>query len=342
MGFNHFGYVSFGVLLIGAVMLFGAGKQRTENGEWGSTLQWGYLLAMIGCFGIMAFGLEWSFTAVLLTFTAFTGVVWAWAKLVQRRQPETKNALDSNHFRDYMAGFFPIIAVVFVLRTFVAEPFQIPSSSMRPGLVKGDFILVNKFAYGIRVPVLNSVLIDTGSVQRGDVAVFNYPVNPKVNYIKRIVAVGGDVVEYKDKVLTVNGKVEQDTPLGSYRYTDDISYERTHEVERFQAAFDGRSFDILRNEGSYSVEPGTFAHYQKEMAENGFDSGLREHCEYAEDGSGFKCTVPQGKYFAMGDNRDSSADSRYWGFVDDHLMVGKAFFIWMNFGDMKRIGGSIR
>lgn len=342
MGFNHFGYVSFGVLLIGAVMLFGAGKQRTENGEWGSTLQWGYLLAMIGCFGIMAFGLEWSFTAVLLTFTAFTGAVWAWAKLVQRRQPETQNALDSNHFRDYMAGFFPIIAVVFVLRTFVAEPFQIPSSSMRPGLVKGDFILVNKFAYGIRVPVLNSVLIDTGSVQRGDVAVFNFPVDPKVNYIKRIVGVPGDVIEYRDKVLSVNGQAEQDTPAGEYAYADDNMPAVSRSAERFQAAFDGRTFDILKNNGSPSVEPGTFNHYQEEMAERGFSSGLKEHCEYAEDGSGFKCTVPQGKYFAMGDNRDSSADSRYWGFVDDRLMVGKAFVIWMNFGEMKRIGSSIR
>lgn len=334
MEFNQITYGAIGAIIVGAVMLFAGNKQRTAEGEWGSALQWGYLLTMVGIFGFLSSGLQWSFTAVLLTFTLFTGAIWLWAKLTQKE----KNILDNNHFRDYMAGFFPIIAVVFVLRTFVAEPFQIPSSSMRPGLVKGDFILVNKFTYGIRIPVLNTVLIPTGQVQRGDVAVFNYPMDTRVNYIKRIVAISGDVVEYKDKVLTVNGKVEQDNSAGLYHYIDDFDNSVTLEAERFQANFDGRQFEVLKDSNTPSVDIDTL----KRVTASGFNGGLKDNCEYSADGSGFKCTVPEGKYFAMGDNRDNSADSRYWGFVDDHLIVGKAFFIWLNLGDMKRVGNSIR
>lgn len=331
------------LMAAGALLVWRSSKQRNEAGEWGSALQWGYLLAMVGGFGLMAFGLEWSFTAVLLVFTVFTGVVWVWAKLVRRRLP-TQEATwqDSNHFRDYMAGFFPIIAVVFVLRTFIAEPFQIPSSSMRPGLVKGDFILVNKFSYGVRVPVLNNVLLPTGKVQRGDVAVFNYPLDPKVNYIKRIVGVPGDVVEYKDKILTVNGKPEKDTAAGEYIYYDDNLPDVQNEAQRFHAGFEGREFDVLKKDSNSPVDPATFNHYRQEITDKNLPDHLLQHCQYAEDGSAFRCTVPEGQYFAMGDNRDSSADSRYWGFVDDKLMVGKAFVIWLNLGDMKRIGGVIR
>lgn len=336
MEFNQITFAAIAALIAGGVMLFSGSKERNEAGEWGSGVQWGYLLMMVGIFGILAAGLKWSFTAVLLLFTVLTGIIWLWRKFSLKNT----NSPDANHFRDYMGGFFPIIAVVFVLRTFVAEPFQIPSSSMRPGLVKGDFILVNKFAYGIRVPVLNSVAIPTGSIQRGDVVVFNYPVQPELNYIKRIVAVGGDVIEYKDKVLTVNGKIEQDTAAGNYAYPDD-SNGAPRQAEQFEAQLDGRRFMVLKESAAPAVVAPTWNHYQDLMSRIGFDSGLQQHCQYAEDGSGFRCTVPEGRYFAMGDNRDSSADSRYWGFVDDKLIVGKAFFVWLNLSDMSRIGNSI-
>lgn len=335
---NTISYAAIAAIVVGAIMLFSGSKQRTDKGEWGSALQWGYLLLMMGIFGVLSTQLEWSFTAILLAFTLFTGVVWVWAKITHK----DKDTLDNNHFRDYMAGFFPIIAIVFVLRTFVAEPFQIPSSSMRPNLVKGDFILVNKFAYGIRIPVLNSVLIPTGTVQRGDVAVFNFPVDPKTNYIKRIVGVGGDVVEYKDKILTVNGSTEQDTLLDTHQYADDMQPETMREAQRFQAAFEGKSFEVLKVPDAKSIEPYTFNAYQSELAARGFSTDWQQHCEFAQDGSAFRCKVPEGKYFAMGDNRDNSADSRYWGFIDDNLLVGKAFFIWMNLGDMGRIGSQIK
>lgn len=331
-------YVVSAVLAMGIIMLFFSSKQRTEKDEWGSVLQWGYLLTMVGIFGILSLILAWSFTAVLLTFTLFTGAVWAWAKITRK----DKSILDNNHFRDYMSGFFPIIAIVFVLRTFVAEPFQIPSSSMRPNLVKGDFILVNKFAYGIRIPVLNSVLIPTGQIARGDVAVFNYPVDTKVNYIKRIVAVGGDTIEYKDKILTVNGKTEQDQLLDTHLYLDDLDPHIVRQAQRFQAGFEGKSFEVLKVENTPSISPDTFYKYQHDLATSGFGNDWLQHCEITENGNNFRCKVPEGKYFAMGDNRDNSADSRYWGFVDDNLIVGKAFFIWMNFGDMSRIGKSIQ
>ena len=149
-------YGAIAAIVIGIFLYFISSKERQENGEWSSGLQWAYLLCMIGVFGILSFYM--SFTAVLLIFVVLTGIVWAIHKGRLKKDPSHQ---DKAHFTDYMSGFFPIILVVFILRTFIAEPFQIPSSSMRPGLVKGDFILVNKFAYGIRTPIINNVLIPT-------------------------------------------------------------------------------------------------------------------------------------------------------------------------------------
>lgn len=338
MDFTTVTYAALGALIAGAIILFSGSKERMETGEWGSGVQWGYLLLMIGVFGVLASGFKWSFTAVLLTFTLLTGVVWLWKKIATK----DKNMLDNNHFRDYLAGFFPIIAVVFVVRTFIAEPFQIPSSSMRPGLIKGDFILVNKFTYGIRIPILNTVAIEMNKIERGDVVVFNYPLQPELNYIKRIVALPGDTIEYKDKVLTVNGNIQQDTQQGTYHYPDDTKSQVIHETQRFQANFANKKFDVLKEANTPSVIAPTWNYFQMMMEQNTYESGLKQHCHYESDGSGFRCIMPEGKYFAMGDNRDASADSRYWGFVDDKLIVGKAFFIWLNIGDMKRVGTQIQ
>jgi len=303
-------YGAIAAIVIGIFLYFISSKERQENGEWSSGLQWAYLLCMIGVFGILSFYM--SFTAVLLIFVVFTGIVWAIHKGRLKKDPSHQ---DKAHFTDYMSGFFPIILVVFILRTFIAEPFQIPSSSMRPGLVKGDFILVNKFAYGIRTPIINNV------------------------------GLPGDTVEYRDKVLTVNGQVVPDQPNGTYSYPDDTEPSAIHNPELFQTTLNGKTFNILKEPGQPSVFIPSLDNYRmKIMPENGYSveqSGL-EHCQYAEDGSGFTCKVPEGRYFAMGDNRDNSADSRYWGFVDDKLIVGKAFFVWMNFGDYSRIGSSIQ
>ncbi len=322
-------FAAIAAFVFGVVLYLKSSKVREENGEWSGGLQWGYLLMMIGVFGVLSFFM--SFTAVLLVFVVFTGIVWLIHKGRLKKDPAHQ---DEGHFTDYMSGFFPIILIVFVLRTFIAEPFQIPSSSMRPGLVVGDFILVNKFSYGIRTPIINNVLIPTGKVEHGDVVVFTYPENPSINYIKRAIGLPGDVVEYKDKVLSINGQTITEQSEGMQTYAENTrQYGMVDiEAEAFRENIGSHSFQVLKMAEQPSFLP------QAVRA----NFAYRENCEYAPDGSAFKCTVPQGHYFMMGDNRDNSEDSRYWGFVSDKLIVGKAFFVWMNFGDMSRIGTSIK
>ena len=322
-------FAAIAAFVFGVVLYVKSSKVREDNGEWSGGLQWGYLLMMIGVFGVLSFFM--SFTAVLLVFVVFTGIVWFIHKGRLKKDPAHQ---DEGHFTDYMSGFFPIILIVFVLRTFIAEPFQIPSSSMRPGLVVGDFILVNKFSYGIRTPIINNVLIPTGKVEHGDVVVFTYPENPSINYIKRAIGLPGDVVEYKDKVLSINGQTITEQSEGMQTYAENTrQYGMVDiEAEAFRENIGSHSFQVLKMAEQPSFLP------QAVRA----NFAYRENCEYAPDGSAFKCTVPEGHYFMMGDNRDNSEDSRYWGFVSDKLIVGKAFFVWMNFGDMSRIGTSIK
>lgn len=322
--------IGAGILLVMGIILFiVSNKEREQNGEWSTKLQWGYLMILIGLFGLLS--IIMSFTAVLLLFVLITGVTWF---IHRRSRKKNDNQLDNNHFTDYMSGFFPIILVVFVLRTFIAEPFQIPSSSMRPGLIPGDFILVNKFSYGIRVPILNNVLIPTGKVQRGDVIVFNYPKDPKINYIKRVVGLPGDTIDYKDKVLTINNERINDIDTNKI-----ISY--TDQIPKY-GAFTLETKLLTEQLGSKKIEIFQLPQQPAVILQNIYPNFPdRDMCTYYPEGDGFNCKVPEGKYFMMGDNRDNSEDSRYWGFVDDKLLVGKAFLIWLNLGDMKRIGTSI-
>lgn len=220
---------------------------------------------------------------------------------------------------EYTAGLFPVILVVFLLRSFLFEPFRIPSGSMLPTLHIGDFILVNKFDYGIRLPVSNLKVIEIGSPKRGDVVVFRYPMDENVDFIKRIVGVPGDRVEYRDKVLYING-VEQKQ-----------SDPRDFVDESTMVTLDERDEDLSGVSHLMALDhrrPGWVPMHAVMKKE--------ESCSY--NNRGFVCTVPDGKYFAMGDNRDNSEDSRYWGFVPDENLVGRAVFIWANFGDMTRIG----
>ncbi|WP_434779770.1 signal peptidase I [Neisseria sp. Ec49-e6-T10] len=326
---------AIGALIVGAILFFISDKSRKEGQEWSSNLQWGYLLMMVGVFGVLS--KFFSFTAVLLIFVVFTGATWVYDKVLfraykkQQQTAEQTASYSAGHFVDYMRGFFSIILIVFVLRSFVVEPFQIPSSSMRPGLIVGDFILVNKFSYGIRVPILNKVMIPTGSIQRGDVVVFNYPEQPSLNYIKRIVALPGDIIEYRDKVLKINGQTVVDQPIGQASYTEQ-TLNGTVSIENkvFKENLDKKEYDIFQIQDAPTLSLG--------QVRSNFP--FRDNCQYAL--SGFICKVPEGNYFAMGDNRDNSLDSRYWGFVDDQLIVGKAFLVWMNFSDFARIGTTIK
>ena len=220
---------------------------------------------------------------------------------------------------DWTAGLFPVIVAVFLLRSFLFEPFKIPSGSMIPTLLVNDLILVNKFHYGVRLPVVNTKIFENNSPQRGDVMVFRYPPKPSLDYIKRVVGVPGDEVAYLNKTLTVNGKPWPKTPLPDFFDADSMRYSK-----QFNENNGAKAYRLLNDEDRPAFVPG---------AE---DFPFKENCRYSSQG--VICKVPEGHYFMMGDNRDNSLDSRFWGFVPEKNIVGKAFFVWMNFGNLKRIG----
>jgi len=220
---------------------------------------------------------------------------------------------------DWTAGLFPVILVVFLLRSFLFEPFKIPSGSMIPTLLINDLILVNKFHYGVRLPVINMKVLDNHSPQHGDVMVFRYPPKPSLDYIKRVVGVPGDEVAYLNKKLTINGKPLPKTALSDFFDEDSLRY-----AKQFQEVNGDSRYRLLNDDDRPAFIPGAD------------DFPFKENCRYSSEG--VVCKVPEGHYFMMGDNRDNSLDSRYWGFVPEKNIVGKAFFVWMNFGNLKRIG----
>jgi len=258
-----------------------------------------------------------NFALILFLALLVTGLIWLADHLffARGRAADAKLPL----LVDYSKSFFPVILIVFVLRSFLVEPFKIPSGSMLPTLLIGDFILVNKFEYGIRLPVVNRKVIELGSPKRGDVMVFRYPSDPALDYIKRVVGVPGDVVEYRDKRLAINGEPVPMRSDGHYEYT-------------------ASGLNFVRAE-TWRERLGEHEHLamtQREMPpiivhQVEGDFPFRDHCAY--DDSGFRCVVPSAHYFTLGDNRDASNDSRYWGFVPDENIVGRAFFIWWNFDD---------
>ena len=224
---------------------------------------------------------------------------------------------------DWTAGLFPVILVVFLLRSFLFEPFKIPSGSMIPTLLVGDLILVNKYHYGVRLPVINKKIIANNDPQRGDVMVFRYPKDTSIDYIKRVVGLPGDEISFRNQQLFVNGvaaPMEQTPPPGFYD-EDSLRY-----FPEFKEKFGAAEHRIL-------VNPQSQPFYG---AEDKISFPFRENCRYSAEG--VTCKVPAGHYFMMGDNRDNSQDSRFWGFVPDENIVGRAFFVWMNFGNLKRIG----
>jgi len=222
---------------------------------------------------------------------------------------------------DWTAGLFPVIAVVFVLRSFLFEPFKIPSGSMVPTLLVGDLILVNKFTYGIRLPVINKKVVELNQPLRGDVVVFRYPPDPRLDYIKRIVGLPGDEIVYANQRLRVNGQRVPVQPQPEFYDEDSLRYS-----PQFIENLTGLEHRIL-------VDPNRSSMVGRGQPTYPFG----DQCSYSAEG--MRCKVPAGHYFVMGDNRDNSQDSRYWGFVPDENLVGRAFFVWMNFGNPSRIGG---
>ncbi|OGA38562.1 MAG: signal peptidase I [Betaproteobacteria bacterium RIFCSPLOWO2_12_FULL_68_19] len=258
-----------------------------------------------------------SFAAFLLTLLVVTGLVWLLDKhyLRKRRPREAKQPW----WVEYSISFFPVILIVFLLRSFLVEPFKIPSSSMVPTLLVGDFILVNKFSYGIRLPVANRKVLELGSPGRGDVMVFRYPEDPSLDYIKRVVGLPGDRVEVRNKRLSINGR-----PVPLRQVEDYLSRERMQFSRRYVETLDGVEHQILLEEDAPAGV----------MPSRAFP--FSGNCNY--NSNGLACTVPPGHYFVMGDNRDNSSDSRVWGFVPDGNIVGKAFFIWLNLNELGRFG----
>jgi signal peptidase I len=240
---------------------------------------------------------DFSFFLVLATFV--TGIIWGGYLLMLRLQPAgTAPPEQEPVLVEYARSFFPIVLIVLLLRSFLVEPFRIPSGSMMPTLLIGDFILVNKFTYGIRLPVINTKIVEMGEPQRGDIVVFRFPKDPTVDYIKRVIGVPGDRVEYRNKQLYINGEPMKQTPLGVYEG-------------------DGQADEFLLSE-----ELGTVSH----------DILVRKEDPFARGG---EFVVPEGQYFVMGDNRDNSNDSRFWGTVPEGNLVGRAFFIWMSWDSAK-------
>jgi len=278
------------------------------------------------------------FSAVLLAITAVTGVVWGLdALLLAPRRAAAARAANKEPAAvaepgtvDYARSFFPVALVVLLLRSFVFEPFRIPSDSMMPTLLDGDFIIVNKYAYGLRWPVLNRKFVKIGEPQRGDVVVFRYPLDPSTNFIKRLVGLPGDHIRVRDNLITINGKP---VPfyVGTQRYNDGCYVNMSLAREKLgnhehQAIFCPVALD------RQPVLPGCTR------------SGVRGYVCGDEDAPGsarlppYDGIVKPGEYFMMGDNRDNSDDGRSWGFVPEANLVGKATRIWFNW-DWGRSGG---
>jgi signal peptidase I len=301
--------------------------------------------------GWYAGAIEGNFSLLLFLATLVTGAYWVAERLVflpQRRRAaqrltaehdQRKAALEKQGFSqiegdiesarqkvlaqpwwlDWTAGLFPVILAVFLLRSFLFEPFKIPSGSMIPTLRVGDLILVNKYHYGIRLPVLNTKVWDNKAPQRGDVIVFRYPPQPSLDYIKRVIGLPGDEVAYLNKQLSVNGQ-----PVPRVAQADFFDKDSMRYAKQWQESLGDKTYSTLNDADRPAFVPGA--------TEFPFADG----CRYSVEG--VVCKVPEGHYFMMGDNRDNSLDSRYWGFVPEANIVGKAFFVWMNFGDLGRIG----
>ena len=283
-----------------------------------------------------------TFSLILVVVTLLTGIIWTLDKLVWAKQRAAKIAaaranagpdVDEKTLAkvapmpvwiEQTGGVFPVIALVLILRSFIFEPFQIPSGSMMPTLLVGDFILVNKFSYGLRLPVLNTRVVPLGSPQRGDVVVFRYPgMGPEdplkgQDYIKRVVGLPGDRISFSNQTLYINDEAVAKRPVGAYVGTGK-GREMTG-ATLMENQLPGRPHQILQ--GSPYGD-------------------ARLHGSW---------TVPQGSYFVMGDNRDHSSDSRVWGYVPEDALVGKAFLVWLNCEgwfcsgafDYTRIGDTIR
>lgn len=265
--------------------------------------------------------MSFDFSALLVFLTFTSGLIWLIDCLFFAKKRNDQHASNENEEElklplivDYAKSFFPVFFIVLVLRSFIFEPFKIPSGSMMPTLLIGDFILVNKYDYGIRLPVINTKIIENKTPERGDIAVFRYPVDPKIPFIKRIIGLPGDKLRYQNKIIYIN-----DIPINQELNGRYIAYGSGMMMDGASL----RKEDLLGQQHNILISP---------------NRGSKE----------LETVVPEGHYFVLGDNRDNSKDSRYWGFVPDENLVGRAFMIWMNWDgknggiEFDRIGTMIK
>ncbi|KOR29809.1 hypothetical protein TI03_01335 [Achromatium sp. WMS1] len=242
--------------------------------------------------------MQFDFPTFLVLASVITGLIWAIDAIYFTLSTKRQNSKESL-LVEYARSFFPVIFAVLILRSFLIEPFRIPSGSMMPTLLVGDFILVNKYAYGLRLPISHQKILDIDAPKRGDVIVFRYPQQPKLDYIKRVIGVPGDNISYQDKTLYINGEKIHLTQLGVW--------------------------SGIRETGSYHIKENLTGVEHEILIDSSSPSYLAPNCNFLPIGP-----IPDGHYFVMGDNRDNSNDSRCWGLVPEANLVGKAIAIWMN------------
>lgn len=295
------------------------------------------LLILFGVYRLLT-AERMDFSVVLVAITAVSGAVWAldhfllrrWRAALAQRHGRDPRSIAEPGTVDYARSFFPVAAVLLVLRSFLFEPYRIPSDSMMPTLLDGDFILVNKYSYGLRWPVTHRVFYKVGRPARGDIAVFRFPDDPAVNYIKRVVGLPGDLVEVRGDRLIVNGEPVPFREIGRY---DDGCYVNMRLAEE---QIGGRRHRVLHCLTGDSIVVPPLPGCPREIGQSYVceESGGTDH----GDAGDRQIRVPEGSYLMVGDNRDNSYDGRYWGFVDEKLLVGKATRIWFNW-DLQRSGG---
>ncbi len=272
-----------------------------------------------------------NFPLILVVATFVTGIIWLIDAILFAPKRQKRSATEEPLLVEYARSFFPVLFIVLVLRSFLFEPFRIPSGSMIPTLLVGDFILVNKFSYGVRLPVIHTKIIDTGSPERGDVAVFRYPQDPSLDYIKRVIGIPGDEITLKRELFPLNGQqyIQEKFFINGkeLKISGGTAYENPHtgdvslgETRRQEFIGEAEHDILVETRNSASDIPEELLNVERSW------------------------TVPEAHYFMIGDNRNRSNDSRYWGFVPEENLVGEAKYVWMHYNDgiiWSRLGDKI-
>ena len=283
--------------------------------------------------------MDFDFNLILVPLTIGLGIIWLLDKLTFKQRKIRGRGKESLLIR-WAYDFFPVLAVVLIVRSFLIEPFNIPSSSMVPTLYTGDFIAVNKYAYGVRLPLAYNKVLDTGAPEHGDVAVFRYPENPSIYYIKRVIGLPGDMVSYNQGQLAIN-----DVPVATQAVNFDANAELTSQLYGAGQVAPGQVLSATDAVKMSQQEEDHAQYFQETQGKHqhlvrylpGMNSAQyapflqQESPEVvSSEGTQWSIKVPEGQYFVMGDNRDRSADGRFWGFVPDDNLAGKAVYIWMH------------